>query len=75
MPGALYADCSVVRPDLHLSKSVPRDAEDQGQPSDIEEFDLRLGGEPLGRAVWEALEDGVKIWEQREKERIKHRPP
>ncbi|KAF8499362.1 hypothetical protein JB92DRAFT_2982230 [Gautieria morchelliformis] len=67
VPGALYADCSVVRLDLGVSKSISLGIEDQGQHDDPEQFELGLGNEPLGRAVWEALEDGVKIWEQKER--------
>ena len=73
VPGALYADCSVVRLNLRVSKSASVDTENQGQGEDPEPFELRLGNEPLGRSVWEALEDGVKIWEQREKERTDER--
>lgn len=66
MPGALYADCSIVRLDLRISKSHSGiQDQDQGQDDVPEQFKLGLGNEPLGRAVWEALEDGAKIWEQR----------
>ncbi|KAF8588836.1 hypothetical protein K439DRAFT_1405655 [Ramaria rubella] len=68
VPGALYTDCSVVRLNLRVLKSFSEDREYQTYNDDSEQLNLGLGNEPLGRAVWEALETGVKIWEGREKE-------
>jgi hypothetical protein len=75
VPGALYTDCSIVRLNLHVSKSLPGDIQDQyqGQDDGPEQFNLGLGNEPLGRTVWEALEDGVKIWEQKEKKQLEEK--
>jgi len=68
VPGALYTDCSVVRLTLRVPETIPyRDKEQL--PGNTEQFDLGLGDEPIGRAVWEALEVGVRIWERREKQK------
>ena len=67
VPGGLYADCSVVKLDLRVPASVSADIKSQEEYDDSEQFKLGLGNEALGRAVWEALENGVKIWEEVEK--------
>ncbi|GBE85001.1 hypothetical protein SCP_0701860 [Sparassis crispa] len=60
-PGALYRECAVVR----LEPPVPpkeQEGEDEGKgglPDDGE-----LGGEALGRAVWEWYEARLKVWEK-----------
>ncbi|KIJ51255.1 hypothetical protein M422DRAFT_26673 [Sphaerobolus stellatus SS14] len=63
VPGALYADCSIVRP---RQSGVHRDTSAKHSAS-TEEYDLGLGDEPIGRKVWEVLEEGVKLWENSEK--------
>lgn len=68
MPGALYSDCSVVRLSLRVSDTIPYEGEEQAPRNSSEQFGLGLGDEPIGRAVWEALEAGVRIWEGREKQ-------
>jgi hypothetical protein len=73
-PGALYSECAAVH--LHLSASRAAEMDEHGAgsqngndnpdtaksavgPSD----DEYLGGEPIGRQVWETLEKELKIWE------------
>lgn len=70
-PGALYAECAVVR--LHVpSIPVPPPQEKvKGKGKGEEEAleladDGEMGGEALGRAVWEAYEAAVKVWQDRE---------
>jgi hypothetical protein len=78
-PGALYADCSVVRvaPGAHLSKQTPskdgqeKAAKGKGKQADKPEDksgilpdDGEMGGEPLGRRVWENFEAALRVWEE-----------
>jgi hypothetical protein len=72
-PGSLYADCSVVNLDLqHIAldgkESTGKEKASTGKekasmnvkPHD----DGELGGEALGRRVWENFEQALKVWEQ-----------
>ena len=78
-PGALYADCSVVRvaPGARLPNQIPskdgqeKAAKEKGKqtekPKDksgILPDDGEMGGEPLGREVWENFETALKAWEK-----------
>ncbi|KDQ56346.1 hypothetical protein JAAARDRAFT_132798 [Jaapia argillacea MUCL 33604] len=67
-PGALYSDCSVVRlniPPLPASDAPKEEAKTKGEgestglPDDGE-----LGGEMMGRLVWERFEERLKEWER-----------
>ena len=76
-PGALYADCSVVRVALDArtySKTPSRGgrneaAKGKGKQTDKMEDsgnlpdDGEMGGEPVGRQVWENFEAALRIWE------------
>ena len=78
-PGALYADCSVARvtPRAQLPKQVPSEdgkekaAKGKGKQTDKPEEksgtlpdDGEMGGEPLGRQVWENFEAALRVWEK-----------
>ena len=78
-PGALYADCSVVRvtPGAHPSKQTPskdgqgKVAMEKGKQTDKAEGksgilpdDGEMGGESLGRQVWENFEAALRAWEK-----------
>jgi len=78
-PGALYADCSVVRvtpraqpPKRTLSKDgEEKKAKGKGKQTDKVEDksgtlpdDGEMGGEPLGRHVWENFEAALRVWEK-----------
>ncbi|KAJ7195918.1 hypothetical protein GGX14DRAFT_526959 [Mycena pura] len=59
-PGALYAECAVVRVQVPSRAPEADDADLAGEtkiPDDGE-----LGGEAMGRRVWEAYEAGLKAW-------------
>jgi len=64
VPGALYADCALIKP--HLRTDLHRDSSESGtkQPAIVDEQELGLGDEPIGRKVWEVMEEGVKVWEK-----------
>ena len=78
-PGALYADCSVVRvtPRAQPPKQTPpkdgeeKKAKGKGKQTDKPEDksgvlpdDGEMGGEPLGRRVWENFEAALRVWEK-----------
>jgi hypothetical protein len=78
-PGALYADCSVVKitPRAKPSRqTTSRDEENKtakgkGKETDKTEDksgilpdDGEMGGEPLGRQVWENFEAALRVWEK-----------
>lgn len=57
LPGALHADCTIIRPGLtHAHRAMNRE-------------DLSLGDEAVGQKVWEVLEEGVKVWGEKDSER------
>ncbi|KAJ7468993.1 hypothetical protein FB451DRAFT_1255464 [Mycena latifolia] len=70
-PGALYAECAVVR--VRVSTAAPETAKEgagvtDGKPAVEGEGetlpdDGELGGERVGRVVWETYEAGLKLWE------------
>lgn len=68
-PGALYADCGVV--DLGGGRirigaeviSRFSSAEEKKGDQREQDDDGEYGGEMAGRAVWEVLEERVKVWE------------
>ncbi|KAJ7036719.1 hypothetical protein C8F04DRAFT_1094200 [Mycena alexandri] len=75
-PGALYAECSVVKLEIAAplpsstrpSEGASEGAKGKGKEKEKEELteipdDGELGGEAGGRAVWEAYEAGLKVWE------------
>ncbi|KAJ4471452.1 hypothetical protein J3R30DRAFT_1080303 [Lentinula aciculospora] len=75
-PGALYAECAVVRltvpsPSLEEDTSEKRSKKHKGKGQaagkNSETLDLpddgELGGELAGRRVWEAFEEALKVWE------------
>ena len=66
-PGALYSDCSVVRPRLNKRnwEAEIKETSSNGkleQLRDVEDKE-ELGGEELGRIVWESCEQSLKQWE------------
>jgi hypothetical protein len=78
-PGALYADCSVVKVTPHArhpkqtpsedgkekeTKGKGKQAEKPEDKSGILLDDGEMGGEPLGRQVWENFEAALRIWEK-----------
>ena len=78
-PGALYADCSVVRVTLRArspNEVPPKEGEEKkakgkgkqtdkpGDESGIPPDDGEMGGEPLGREVWENFEAALRVWEK-----------
>lgn len=78
-PGALYADCSVVRvtPQAQPHKETPpkdegeKKAKGKGKQTDRPDDksgalpdDGEMGGEPLGRQVWENFEAALTVWEK-----------
>lgn len=78
-PGALYADCSVVKvtPRVQPSEQTPskdgenKTAKGKGKQTDKTEDqsgalpdDGEIGGEPLGRRVWESFEAALRVWEK-----------
>ncbi|KAJ7769983.1 hypothetical protein B0H16DRAFT_1777011 [Mycena metata] len=87
-PGALYAECSVVRLDVAIAAPPSSSASSETSPTPSSETtptpsekgnangkekakdelteipdDGELGGEAGGRAVWEAYEAGLRVWE------------
>ncbi|KAK7043435.1 hypothetical protein R3P38DRAFT_3177807 [Favolaschia claudopus] len=78
-PGALYAECAVVKLDIargYLDLVDDKEKEWAGENMEGKQGkeipdDGELGGERAGRAVWEAYEVGVREWEGRWKEREK----
>jgi hypothetical protein len=70
-PGSFYANCSVQalkipqafqdKPDSGKSKIK---GEDEDTKRDELPDDGELGGEALGRSVWESFEQALKIWEK-----------
>ncbi|KAG6918267.1 hypothetical protein DXG01_015641 [Tephrocybe rancida] len=71
-PGALYAECAVVRlklptptdPLVANEKSQKKGKGKQGLDEVLEiPDDAEYGGEVMGRLVWEAYEDALKAWE------------
>lgn len=78
-PGALYADCSVVKvtPRVGPPKRTPSEkegkktAKGKGVQTDKAEDESRIlpddgemGGESLGRQVWENFEAALRVWEK-----------
>lgn len=78
-PGALYSDCSVVRvtPRARPPKEAPsrdegegktrekgKQADKPGDESGPLPDDGEIGGEPLGREVWENFEAALRVWEK-----------
>ena len=78
-PGALYADCSVVRvtPRAKPSEQMPskdgqgnstnekgKQKEEPEDKSGILPDDGEMGGEALGRRVWENFEAALRAWEK-----------
>ncbi|KAJ7057882.1 hypothetical protein C8F01DRAFT_991780 [Mycena amicta] len=74
-PGALYAECAVVKVPMRVEaeseeESVPPEGKEKpaAEPEGKEELtmpnDGELGGEVLGRRVWEAYEAGLKAWNE-----------
>ena len=79
-PGALYRECAVVNVRLPPLPAPPKEQEDakekakgkKGKEKEKEDFveledDGELGGELLGRMVWEWYESRLKEWEAKEK--------
>lgn len=72
-PGSLYANCAVL--DLKLRAVVEEDSpsdnpdvkgknkQKESNPDALPD-DGELGGEVLGRRVWENFEQALKVWEQ-----------
>lgn len=76
-PGALYRECAIVQ--LEVPPPAPeteengtrekKDGDGEGENGGLED-DGELGGEALGRAVWEWYEAKLKVWEGEETERL-----
>ncbi|KAG6889536.1 hypothetical protein C0992_004795 [Termitomyces sp. T32_za158] len=74
-PGALYAECAVVRlavptpSDTRMSEENSEENSQKGKGKEgLQEVleipdDGEYGGEVMGRLVWEAYEDALKAWE------------
>ncbi|KAG6885091.1 hypothetical protein C0993_005974 [Termitomyces sp. T159_Od127] len=69
-PGALYAECAVVRLAVPTPSETPTSEKksQKGKGKELEEVleipdDGEYGGEVMGRLVWEAYEDALKAWE------------
>ncbi|CAK5283224.1 unnamed protein product [Mycena citricolor] len=77
-PGSLYAECAVV--DLRIpplpeslfaaadKKTEKSKGDDSKKELEIED-DREMGGEKLGRLVWESYESALSRWEEEEKQR------
>ena len=65
-PGALYADCSVVEVNLKAPKAPVTSTQPEGNDLASED-DGEMGGEEIGRSVWERYEAQLKTWENEEK--------
>jgi len=78
-PGALYADCSVVKITPRAQpprQTTSRDGENKAakgketqtdkteDKSGVLPDDGEMGGEPLGRQVWENFEAALRVWEK-----------
>ena len=78
-PGALYADCSVVKITPRAQKPTQTTSRDgknktaKGKETQTDNTenksgnlpdDGEMGGEPLGRQVWENFEAAVRVWEK-----------
>jgi hypothetical protein len=67
-PGSLYADCSVLKLNLKPVAETEPDVKGKGkeQKADADALpdDGELGGEVLGRRVWEKFEQALKVWEE-----------
>ncbi|KAF7289895.1 hypothetical protein MIND_01364200 [Mycena indigotica] len=66
-PGALYAECSVAKVPMRVEVETATEAASMEKPVEGKEElkmveDGELGGEVLGRRVWEAYEMGLKTW-------------
>ncbi|KAA1476534.1 hypothetical protein DENSPDRAFT_807343 [Dentipellis sp. KUC8613] len=76
-PGALYAECAVVRvrvapapaPPETDSEPQPQAGKSNAEPRKQRVDDGEMGGEVLGTMVWEEYERELKAWEAAEKER------
>lgn len=71
MPGALYADCSVVRLNLRkrIEKRVVDEKKQEPQPEENQSVDDgEYGGEDMGRLIWESFEASLKAREKLAKE-------
>ncbi|GLB37969.1 putative short chain dehydrogenase reductase family protein [Lyophyllum shimeji] len=68
-PGALYAECAVVRVKVPPPSDPQASEKSQGngkaKAREVLEIadDGEFGGEVMGRLVWEAYEDALKAWE------------
>ena len=70
-PGALYADCAVVRLKVPLPPSAvasEKETVKDGKTMTEEVLEIQddgeFGGEVMGRLVWEAYEEALKDWEK-----------
>ena len=78
-PGALYRECAVVQLDVPApspppveKETKPKNKKGKARTDEVPlEDDGEFGGEVVGRAVWEWYESRLKIWEERDKERVK----
>ncbi|KAI0753346.1 hypothetical protein C8Q80DRAFT_1067896, partial [Daedaleopsis nitida] len=73
-PGALYRECAVVhldvpRPAQSVEEANKPSSKGKGKEESVMEDDGELGGEAVGRAVWEWYEARLKDWEAKDKER------
>ncbi|KXN86022.1 hypothetical protein AN958_10579 [Leucoagaricus sp. SymC.cos] len=71
-PGALYAECAVVRLDFSIPSPSPSPLDEKVKDEEKEHEsvlqitdDGEYGGEVAGRMVWEAYEAALKIWEKK----------
>ncbi|KAF7323929.1 hypothetical protein MKEN_00614400 [Mycena kentingensis (nom. inval.)] len=59
-PGALYAECSVVKVPMKVEVADEKEEKDEDAPTIPD--DGEFGGQVLGTQVWEAYEAGLKAW-------------
>lgn len=86
-PGALYAECAVVRLNIPPPPTPPetdsgedvkgKGKEKEGSTSGCEKQkrkdDGEMGGEALGTLVWDQYERDLKVWEEEEDQRVKEK--
>jgi hypothetical protein len=68
IPGQLYSECAVVKlsirepPPTKMSENEDKASESK-KPGNQADSPSNLGGETVGREVWECYEAALKVWE------------
>ncbi|TDL22923.1 hypothetical protein BD410DRAFT_787735 [Rickenella mellea] len=75
-PGALYSNCAVVRLNIPV-RSLPTAKDPKDKKPEVVKVphDDEMGGEEMGRLVWESFEEKLKIWENDSAENKPSDPP